>query len=42
MDHREQTMGKIKELEDLLSNERTSYENKVKDYQQEMDVEKQK
>jgi hypothetical protein len=40
MDHKEQTMAKIKELEDLLSNERISYENKVKDYRQEMDMER--
>ena len=42
MDHKEQTMERIKELEDLLANERISYENKVKDYKQEMDLERQK
>jgi len=42
MDHKENTMERIKELEDLLANERVSYENKVKDFKQEMDLEKQK
>lgn len=41
MDNKEMTMARIKELEDLLSNERIVFENKVKEFREQMEQEKQ-
>lgn len=41
MDNKEMTMGRIKELEDLLSNERVIFENKVKEFREQMEQERQ-
>lgn len=41
MDNKERTMARIKELEDLLSNERVVFENKVKEFREQMEQEKQ-
>lgn len=41
MDNKEMTMARIKELEDLLSNERVVFENKVKEFREQMEQEKQ-
>lgn len=40
MDNKEMTMARIKELEDLLSNERVVFENKVKEFREQMEQEK--
>jgi hypothetical protein len=42
MDNKEMTMARIKELEDLLSNERVIFENKVTEFREQMEQEKQK
>lgn len=41
MDNKEMTMARIKELEDLLSNERVVFDNKVKEFREQMEQEKQ-
>ena len=40
MDNKEMTMARIKELEDLLANERLVFENKVKEFREQMEQEK--
>ena len=40
MDNKEMTMARIKELEDLLANERIVFENKVKEFREQMEQEK--
>lgn len=40
MDNKEMTMARIKELEDLLANERLVFESKVKEFRDQMEQEK--
>lgn len=42
MDHKEETMNRIKDLEETLSNERSRFESVITDYENQVLNEKQK
>lgn len=42
MDHKEETMNRIKDLEETLSNERSKFEAAISDFENQVMTEKQK